>query len=98
MPEGERRLAREGEPKPGRHFQGALRTLREDEKALETDIDYRQTFRIIGRSVLFVRYVWVRYAISFVSNWIPENLVIVLAPWMGKIIIDHVSSDNPSRP
>ena len=82
----------------------ALRTLREDEKALddrasladrETDIDYRQTFRIIGRSVLFLRYVWFRYAISFVSHWVPENLGLLLAPWMGKIIIDHVVLGQP---
>ena len=82
----------------------SLRALREDEKALdqrasladrETDIDYRQTFRIIGRSVLFLRYVWFRYAISFVSHWVPENLAIVLAPWMGKIIIDHVVLGQP---
>lgn len=82
----------------------SLRTLREDEKALddrasladrETDIDYRQTFRIIGRSVLFLRYVWFRYAVSFVSHWVPENLAIVLAPWMGKIIIDHVVLGQP---
>lgn len=81
-----------------------LRTLREDESALderasladrETDIDYRQTFRIIGRSVLFLRYVWFRYAVSFVSHWVPENLAIVLAPWMGKIIIDHVVLGQP---
>ena len=82
----------------------SLRALREDEKALddrasladrETDIDYRQTFRIIGRSVLFLRYVWFRYGISFVSHWVPENLAIVLAPWMGKIIIDHVVLGQP---
>ncbi|MCY3622637.1 MAG: ABC transporter ATP-binding protein [Gammaproteobacteria bacterium] len=77
----------------------SLRTLREDEKALdtrasladlETDIDYRRTFRLIGRSVLFVRYVWLRYVISFASHWLRENLAIVLAPWIGKILIDHV--------
>ena len=82
----------------------SLRALREDEKALddrasladrETDIDYRQTFRIIGRSVLFLRYVWFRYAVSFVSHWVPENVAIVLAPWMGKIIIDHVVLGQP---
>ena len=104
MPDDERRPAGEGEPKRTRRFQGALRALREDEKALderasladrETDIDYRQTFRIIGRSVLFVRYVWFRYAMSFVSHLIPENLAIVLAPWMGKIIIDHVVLGAP---
>ena len=78
--------------------------LREDERALderasladrETDIDYRRTFRIIGRSALFLRYVWLRYVVSFVSHWIPENLAIVLAPWMGKIIIDHVVLGQP---
>lgn len=77
----------------------SLRALREDEKALderasladlETDIDYRRTFRIIGRSVLFVRYVWLRYVVSFTSHWLRENLAIVLAPWVGKILIDHV--------
>ena len=81
-----------------------LRTLREDEDALderasladrETDIDYRQTFRIIGRGVLFLRYVWFRYAISFASHWVPENLGLLLAPWMGKIIIDHVVLGQP---
>ena len=101
MPEVERQVPREGEPG---HARLSLRALREDEKALderasladrETDIDYRQTFRIIGRSVLFLRYVWIRYVISFVSHWIPENLAIVLAPWMGKIIIDHVVLGNP---
>ena len=104
MSDDERRLAGEGEPKRTRRFQGALRALREDEKALDerasladrqTDIDYRQTFRIIGRSVLFLRYVWLRYAISFVSHLIPENLALVLAPWMGKIIIDHVVLGAP---
>ena len=100
MPEAEQRLAGGGEPGP----RLSLRALREDEKALderasladrETDIDYRQTFRIIGRSVLFLRYVWFRYAVSFVSHWIPENLAIVVAPWMGKIIIDHVVLGQP---
>ena len=104
MSDDERRLAGDGEPKRTRRFQGTLRALREDEKALDerasladrqTDIDYRQTFRIIGRSALFVRYVWFRYAISFVSHLIPENLAIVLAPWMGKIIIDHVVLGAP---
>lgn len=82
----------------------SLRALREDEKALdtrasladlETDIDYRRTFRIIGRSVLFVRYVWLRYVISFASHWVRENLAIVLAPWIGKILIDHVVLGAP---
>ena len=77
----------------------SFRVLREDEKALDqrasladldTDIDDRRTFRIIGRSVLFVRYVWLRYVISFASHWLRENLAIVLAPWIGKILIDHV--------
>ena len=45
--------------------------------------------------MLFLRYVWLRYAISFVSHWIPENLAIVLAPWMGKITIDHVVLGAP---
>ena len=89
-------MPRQGEPERARL---SLRALREDEQALDerasladrdTDIDYRRTFRIIGRSVLFLRYVWIRYVISFVSHWVPENLAIVLAPWMGKIIIDHV--------
>ncbi len=82
----------------------SLTTLREDEQALderasladrETDIDYRQTFRIIGRAVLFLRYVWFRYAVSLLSHWIPENVAILLAPWMGKIIIDHVVLGQP---
>ena len=103
MPEGERRVAREGERKPARL---ALRALREDEKALDerasladrqTDIDYRQTFRIIGRSVLFLRYVWLRYAISFVSHWIPENLAIVLAHGSGRSSSTTWSSGSPSR-
>ena len=82
----------------------SLRALREDEKALDerasladlqTDIDYRRTFRIIGRSVLFVRYVWLRYVISFASHWLRQNLTIVLAPWIGKILIDHVVLGAP---
>ena len=88
------------QPRPG----FSLRTLREDEKALderasladlETDIDVSRTFRIVGRCVLFVRYVWVRYAISFASHWLRENLAIVLAPWIGKILIDHVVLGRP---
>ena len=82
----------------------SLRALREaenslDERAsladLETDIDYRRTFRIIGRSVLFVRYVWLRYVISFGSHWLRQNLAIVLGPWIGKILIDHVVLGEP---
>ncbi|MDE0661797.1 MAG: ABC transporter ATP-binding protein [Gammaproteobacteria bacterium] len=82
----------------------SLRALREDEKALdtrasladlETDIDYRRTFHVIGRSVLFVRYVWLRYVISFASHLARENLTIVLAPWIGKILIDHVVLGAP---
>ena len=101
MPEGGRGLPRVEEPKRARL---SLRALREDEKALDTrasladrdtDIDYRQTFRTIRRSVLFLRYVWFRYVVSFVANWIPENLAIVLAPWMGKIVIDHVVLAQP---
>ena len=82
----------------------SFRALREDERALDTrasladlrtDIDYRQTFRVIGRSVLFVRYVWVRYAISFASHWVPRNLAIALGPWLAKILIDHVVLGQP---
>ena len=82
----------------------SFRALREDEKALdqrasladlETDIDYRRTLRVIGRSVLFVRYVWLRYVISFSSHWLRGSLAIVLAPWVGKILIDHVVLGQP---
>ena len=82
----------------------SLRALREEERALDTrasladlrtDIDYRQTFRIIGRGVLFVRYVWIRYVISFASHWVPQNLAIALGPWIGKILIDHVVLGQP---
>ena len=87
---------------PGTRF--SFRALREDEKALdqrasladlETDIDYRRTLRVIGRSVLFVRYVWLRYVISFSSHWLRGSLAIVLAPWVGKILIDHVVLGQP---
>ena len=33
---------------------------------------------------------WLRYVISFASHWLRANLAIVLAPWVGKILIDHV--------
>ena len=87
---------------PGTRF--SFRALREDEKALdqrasladlETDIDYRRTLRVIGRSVLFVRYVWLRYVISFSSHWLRGSLAIVLVPWVGKILIDHVVLGQP---
>ena len=91
-------------PEKPRRPRLSLRALREDEKALDerasladlqTDIDYRRTFRIIGRCVLFVRYVWLRYVISFASHWLRQNLAIVLAPWIGKILIDHVVLGAP---
>ncbi|MDP7619781.1 MAG: ABC transporter ATP-binding protein [Dehalococcoidia bacterium] len=82
----------------------SLRALREAEKALderaslidrETDIDYRETFRVIGRTVLLLRYFWLRYAITFVMSMIPYCLSMVLAPFMVKVVIDHVVLGQP---
>ncbi len=82
----------------------SLRALREAEKALderaslldrETDIDYREAFRIIGRTVLLLRYIWLRFVINFVLWWIPYSLSMVLAPWILKVVIDHVVLGQP---
>ena len=92
-------------PEPPRpRLRLSFRTLREDEKALdarasladlETDIDDRRTLRIVGRSVLFVRYVWLRYGISVASHWLPKSLAIAVVPWVGKVVIDHVVLGRP---
>ncbi|MEM7017455.1 MAG: ABC transporter ATP-binding protein, partial [Pseudomonadota bacterium] len=79
-------------------------TLREQEDALDarastldvhTDIGLRETFKIIWRGMLLLRFFWGRYLIKWVLNFIALAIPVTILPWPLKIVIDHVVLGRP---
>lgn len=78
--------------------------LREDEQALDekaslvdtqTDIDYRDTFHLIWRCLLLIRYFWQRWVVVLLMGWIGTAVTVAVAPWLGKVLVDHVVLGQP---
>ncbi len=76
---------------------------REKDKALDlaagsldtdTDINLRETLRILGRGVSYMRYFWGRFAIKLTLNLLALVPPMVL-PFIVKLIIDHVILGDP---
>lgn len=82
----------------------SLERLREDELALDkkaslvdtkTDVDYRQTFSLIGRCLALIRFYWHRFAVVLSMEWIMAAVGTAVAPWAGKVLVDHVVLGQP---
>jgi subfamily B ATP-binding cassette protein MsbA len=82
----------------------SLEQLREDELALdkkaslvdtETDIDYKQTFSLIWRCVVLIRFFWRRFVVVLSMEWIMAAVGTAVAPWAGKVLVDHVVLGQP---
>ena len=73
--------------------------LREDERELDkqaslvdtrTDIDYREASTLIWRCLLLLRYYWHRFAVVLSMEWVMTAVGTAVAPWAGKVLVDHV--------
>ena len=82
----------------------SLDKLREDEAALDenaslidtkTDVDYKETFNIIWRSIVFIRFYWRRYVVHLSMEYTGIVVGIAVAPWAGKVLIDNVVLGQP---
>ncbi len=78
--------------------------LREEELALDhkaslvdtrTDIDNPQSGNLIWRIVLLLRYFWQRFAVVLSMEWVLAAAAAAVAPWAGKVLIDHVVLGQP---
>ena len=78
--------------------------LREEELALDhkaslvdtrTDIDNLQSGNLIWRIVLMLRYFWQRFAVVLSMEWVLAAAAAAVAPWAGKVLIDHVVLGQP---
>jgi len=78
--------------------------LRADELALDkkaslvddkTDIDNRTTFSLIWRCLILLRFYWKRFAVVLSMEWIATAVGTAVAPWAGKVLVDHVVLGQP---
>ena len=78
--------------------------LRADELALDkkaslvddkTDIDNRTTFSLIWRCLILLRFYWKRFAVVLSMEWIATTIGTAVAPWAGKVLVDHVVLGQP---
>lgn len=78
--------------------------LRADELALDkkaslvddkTDIDNRTTFSLIWRCLILLRFYWKRFAVVLSMEWIATAVGTAIAPWAGKVLVDHVVLGQP---
>jgi ATP-binding cassette subfamily B protein len=56
---------------------------------LETDLNFRQTCRLVGRAISYIRFFPVRFSIKFLLFAISLMTPLIL-PWPIKIVIDNV--------
>ena len=82
----------------------SLEQLREAELALDkkaslvdtkTDIDYRETCSLIWRCLVLLRFYWRRFAVVLSMEWIMTAVGTAVAPWAGKVLVDHVVLAQP---
>ncbi|HAK53441.1 MAG TPA: hypothetical protein DCM54_16300 [Gammaproteobacteria bacterium] len=82
----------------------SLEKLREDELALDkkaslvdtkTDVDYRETFSLIWRCLVLLRFYWRRFAVVLSMEWTITAVGTAVAPWAGKVLVDHVVLGQP---
>ena len=78
--------------------------LREEELALNrkaslvdtrTDIDNFQAGSLIWRILLLLKFFWRRFGVVLSMEWILAAVVAAVAPWAGKVLIDHVVLGQP---
>ena len=78
--------------------------LREEELALNrkaslvdtrTDIDNFQAGSLIWRILLLLKFFWRRFGVVLAMEWILAAMVAAVAPWAGKVLIDHVVLGQP---
>ncbi|MCY4533552.1 MAG: ABC transporter ATP-binding protein, partial [Gammaproteobacteria bacterium] len=84
----------------------SLDQLRQDEEALDkraslvdtkTDVDYRETFSLIGRCIILIRFYWRRYVVVLSMDWIATVISVAVAPWAGKVLVDNVVLGQPIK-
>ncbi len=82
----------------------SLEQLREDEVDLDkraslvdskTDIDNRETLSLIWRCMVLIRFYWRRFAVVLSMEWIMTAVATAVAPWAGKVLVDHVVLGQP---
>jgi ATP-binding cassette, subfamily B, bacterial MsbA len=82
----------------------SLEQLREDELALDkkaslvdskTDIDNRETLSLIWRCMVLIRFYWRRFAVVLSMEWVMTAVATAVAPWAGKVLVDHVVLGQP---
>ena len=56
---------------------------------LDTDLNFRQTLRIVGRGLKYIRFFKLRFAGKFFLMWL-SLLTPLILPWPIKIVIDNV--------
>jgi ABC-type multidrug transport system fused ATPase/permease subunit len=98
-----------GKSSPGKSSAGkrpsiSLDRLREDELDLDkraslidtkTDVDYRETFSLIWRCLVLLRFYWRRFGVILSMDWIATSAGVAVAPWAGKVLVDHVVLGQP---
>ncbi len=62
---------------------------------LNTEIDYRESARIILRSAAYIRYFFWRFTAKLVTTWIARAIPLIILPWPAKMLIDHVVLSRP---
>lgn len=61
---------------------------------LDTDLNFRQTLRIVGRGLKYIRFFKLRFAAKFFLMWL-SLLTPLILPWPIKIVIDNVILGMP---
>lgn len=61
---------------------------------LDTEVSLRETLRILGRGVSYLRFFWGRFAIKLALNLLSLVPPMVL-PFIAKLVVDHVILGDP---
>ncbi|MXY56572.1 MAG: ABC transporter ATP-binding protein [Gammaproteobacteria bacterium] len=64
---------------------------------VHTDTNFRETLRLVGRAISYIRYFWVRFTAKFLLMWLSLLSPLIL-PWPLKIVIDNVVLGTPTDP
>jgi ABC-type multidrug transport system fused ATPase/permease subunit len=64
---------------------------------LDTDPNFREALKLVGRALTYIRYFPVRYATKFFLMWLSLLSPLIL-PWPIKIVIDNVVLRQPVAP
>ena len=64
---------------------------------VNTDTNFRETLRLVGRAISYIRYFWVRFTAKFLLMWLSLLSPLIL-PWPLKVVIDNVVLGTPTDP